>query len=453
MKIRRLFKYHSLKKKPIRPTWNKYNLYNLATAGREPRISGKTFFQQKWLAKSLTRAYHGEHIKERKWARMFSRRLPAVVNMDPAYMAKHNGSEQAAGRGSGLSEPPAYEKTADEKPAKQVIANPGRKVPTPYEQMTFAPLERRLDIAIFRALFASSARQARQMVVHGAVTVNGKKMKHPGYLLNPGDLFQVDVERVLYATGAPKDKKLLAAAMKAAKKELAEEAQEAAEEKDEEAEEAEEEEAQEATSKSGKKEKQVDTSKFDEAWNRKYELLQLQRLLQYAKHIADSPSHQLSATRKQALRALKRDIKAAIKQAQRRDGSVSPTGNVVDDLTMLLERLAVSPSKAIQQEEAAKELSKKLDKQSRQVLKKVIEYNDEHEDNEIDPSKPYMTPWRPRNYMSAFAFIPRYLEVNQNICAAVYLRHPVARPGESEVPSPFSPTINQLAFNWYLRRG
>ncbi|KAK3339335.1 hypothetical protein B0H65DRAFT_297303 [Neurospora tetraspora] len=452
MKIRRLFKYHSLKKKPIRPTWNKYNLYNLATAGREPRIISKTFFQQKWLAKSMTRAYHGEHIKERKWARMFSRRLPAVVNMDPAYMAKYDGSEQAAGRGSGLSEPPAYEKTDDGKPAKQVIANPGRKVTTPYEQMTFAPLERRLDIAIFRALFASSARQARQMVVHGAVTVNGKKMKHPGYLLNPGDLFQVDVERVLYATGAPKDKKLLAAAMKAAKKELAEEAQEAVEEEEAEAEE-EEGDAQEATSKSGKKEKQADTSKFDEAWNRKYELLQLQRLLQYAKHIADSPSHQLSATRKQALRALKRDIKAAIKQAQRRDGSVVPTGNVVDDLTMLLERLAVSPSKAIQQEDAAKELSKKLDKQSSQVLKKVIEYNDEHEDSEIDPSKPYMTPWRPRNYMSAFAFVPRYLEVNQNICAAVYLRHPVARPGESEVPSPFSPTINQLAFNWYLRRG
>lgn len=276
-------------------------------------------------------------------------------------------------------------------------------------------------------------------------------MKHPGYLLNPGDLFQVDVERVLYATGAPKDKKLLAQAMKDAKKEVAEEA---AEEEGAEAEEAEEGDAQEATSKSGgKKEKQADTSKFDEAWNRKYELLQLQRLLQYAKHIADSPSHQLSATRKQALRALKRDIKSAIKQAQRRDGSVAPTGNVVDDLTMLLDRLAISPSEAIRQKEAAKELSEKLSKQSRQVLKKVIEYNDEHEDTEIDPSKPYMTPWRPRNYMSAFAFIPRYLEVNQNICAAVYLRHPVARPGESEVPSPFSPTVNQLAFNWYLRRG
>ena len=32
-------------------------------------------------------------------------------------------------------------------------------------------------------------------------------MRYPGYLLNPGDLFQVNPERVMYATGAPKDNK------------------------------------------------------------------------------------------------------------------------------------------------------------------------------------------------------------------------------------------------------
>lgn len=40
--------------------------------------------------------------------------------------------------------------------------------------MVYAPAERRLDTAIFRALFASSTRQARQFVVHGYVKVNGK---------------------------------------------------------------------------------------------------------------------------------------------------------------------------------------------------------------------------------------------------------------------------------------
>jgi len=70
-----------------------------------------------------------------------------------------------------------------------------------------------------------------------------------------------------------------------------------------------------------------------------------------------------------------------------------------------------------------------------------------------DPTKPYLTPWRPRPFIGPFAFIPRYLEVNQRICAAVYLRHPVARPGMSEVPTPFPSSIGQLAYNWYLRRG
>lgn len=67
-------------------------------------------------------------------------------------------------------------------------------------------------------------------------------------------------------------------------------------------------------------------------------------------------------------------------------------------------------------------------------------------------SKTYPLPWRPKPFMSAFAFIPRYLEVRQNICAGVYLRHPVARPGLSEVPSPFPMETMQLAYNWYLRR-
>lgn len=74
-------------------------------------------------------------------------------------------------------------------------------------------------------------------------------------------------------------------------------------------------------------------------------------------------------------------------------------------------------------------------------------------ENPVDDSKPYATPWQPRRYMSAFAFIPRYLEVNPNICAAVYLRHPVAKKGLGEVPTPFPYLTNQLAHNWYLGRG
>jgi ribosomal protein S4 len=118
----------------------------------------------------MTRGYHGEHIKEYQWERMFSRRLLSAVNMDPAYMAQYDGSEQASGRGSGRKVEPGTED-------KNAPRNRGNEDgPTPYMQMIFAPMERRLDVAIFRAMFASSARQARQFVLHGAVTVNGKKV-------------------------------------------------------------------------------------------------------------------------------------------------------------------------------------------------------------------------------------------------------------------------------------
>lgn len=81
-----------------------------------------------------------------------------MVPMNPAYLALNDGRNESAGRGSGL----------EQKTGKKEVEH------TPYMLMTFAPLERRLDVAIFRALFASSARQARQFVVHGAVKVNGK---------------------------------------------------------------------------------------------------------------------------------------------------------------------------------------------------------------------------------------------------------------------------------------
>jgi hypothetical protein len=90
---------------------------------------------------------------------------------------------------------------------------------------------------------------------------------------------------------------------------------------------------------------------------------------------------------------------------------------------------------------------------SREEMRKLAQMLRYDEENPIDDSKPYATPWRPRPYMSAFAFIPRYLEVNPNICAAVYLRHPVARKGMAEVPTPFSYLTSQLTHNWYLERG
>jgi len=140
---------------------NKYNLYNLSRLDK-PNTTSRTYFQQKWTAKATSRAYHGEQMREKQWQRLFSRTTAAVVPMNPDYLARHDGSEQAAGRGSGLEVPPEDARRS------------GNRMP--YMQMVYHPTERRLDTAIFRALFASSARQARQFVTHGQVKVNGKKV-------------------------------------------------------------------------------------------------------------------------------------------------------------------------------------------------------------------------------------------------------------------------------------
>ncbi len=47
-------------------------------------------------------------------------------------------------------------------------------------------LERRLDTVVHRAGFASSRAQARQLVLHGHVRVDGRKVNIPSYLLRPG---------------------------------------------------------------------------------------------------------------------------------------------------------------------------------------------------------------------------------------------------------------------------
>ena len=48
-------------------------------------------------------------------------------------------------------------------------------------------LERRLDNAVWRAGLAASRPQARQLVLHGHVRVNGKKVNIPSYLVSVGE--------------------------------------------------------------------------------------------------------------------------------------------------------------------------------------------------------------------------------------------------------------------------
>ncbi|NLY77436.1 MAG: 30S ribosomal protein S4 [Tissierellia bacterium] len=68
-------------------------------------------------------------------------------------------------------------------------------------------LETRLDNIVYRLGFASSISQARQMVVHGHINVNGKKVNIPSYRTKVGDVIslreksqKIDLFRENYVT-------------------------------------------------------------------------------------------------------------------------------------------------------------------------------------------------------------------------------------------------------------
>ncbi|OLN95774.1 37S ribosomal protein NAM9, mitochondrial [Colletotrichum chlorophyti] len=526
-------RWYNLSKPKVRQAWNKHNLFNLVRAQLKQFRHNKTFFQQKWSAKSMTRAYHGAHIKETDWNRAFSRRLLSAVDMPPQYLASYDGSEQAAGRGSGRTVDPleknpgpsasnyslherqrqAALRSEDDGSARSRFIHPRMafthdpltkllRAPvtnmTPYMQMAYAPLERRLDVAIFRAMFASSTLQAKQFCTHGAVKVNGKKMRYGSYKLNPGDMFQVDVDSVLYATGrakTPEHAKFLRgedwASKQAAKAEskqgsvttLDPEASEQASGDtavEAEAVSAAEEAAEDPEIQTLAEGENAEESQLTEEERTAQHHKQLKALVQSAKSLI-SDGEGLNPRKKRQLRSFMTEAKRALSRTGRTadvDTAKLDHNGVVDNLAALLkdfklegssvEAVASPESEQQQQQPSAKEkatteattelissaevrkqilgLSEKEQEALLQLLRKDAE-------NPIDESKPYWTPWQPRRYMAPFAFIPRYLEVNQNICAAVYLRHPVARRGMAEVPTPFTYETNQLAFNWYLRRG
>ena len=52
-------------------------------------------------------------------------------------------------------------------------------------------LESRLDNVVFRLAFAKTRKESRQLVSHGHITVNGKSVNIPSYLVKVGDVIAV----------------------------------------------------------------------------------------------------------------------------------------------------------------------------------------------------------------------------------------------------------------------
>ena len=62
-----------------------------------------------------------------------------------------------------------------------------------YYEALLSLLERRLDNVVYRFGFAVSRAQARQMIAHGHVCVNGRRLGVPSYLVRPGDAVSMKV--------------------------------------------------------------------------------------------------------------------------------------------------------------------------------------------------------------------------------------------------------------------
>ncbi|KAI5308374.1 mitochondrial 37S ribosomal protein nam9, partial [Ascosphaera atra] len=317
-------------------------------------------------------------------------------------------------------------------------------------------------------------------------------MRFPGYLLNPGDMFQVDPEMVMFATGAPKtDKQRRGGRQRRLRAKQRREREEQEKEKAE-SEVAAEDGKKEEKSKPPKgaadalpEEKKPEASKDgensgDDAAHRKA----LKELLNRAKAITEAEKNGIRPSRHRAdFQEFRRLVRSTLSRSHSgSDQDVSDLEAQFSRLKLLVDKENEIHSKA--QEGSSKDSSRDTSKTQNasatsqsstqpttpssqadaaeatalqsalmdpntpdsRALLAAIPASDlailkqalyQVHENPIDTSKPYATPWRPKDYMAAFAFIPRYLEVNQNICAAVYVRHPVARPGLAEVPSPY----------------
>ncbi|OUT22878.1 hypothetical protein CAS74_002624 [Pichia kudriavzevii] len=463
---RRAQNLNSLVRGRIRPSMNKYNLFNLYKKSK-PNFRIMTLYQQKWAAKQETRAYHGEHIKEKRWQTLFEKKLKGVAQLDASLK--------------------------------------GNVPPTPMVLQTFAALEKRLDYAVFRALFASSVRQSKKFILNGHVKVNGVVIKHPSYTLSPGDIFSVDPDRVLEALGAKKPS--LKESYKIDKFQVIK--------------------WQNYVNEVKQNPRKVWEKKMDKQKKLAslYKNLEVPGVLTENSFVSTDIEQRKKNMQDYKLKKMKEiqnsiDRKSVLKDIIRTIpfDSTTPVENPDSFKEQFGDKLA---SKALQiyQQLPAKITKIGTDKELMEEINKIIptfkdgkpvalvsELHTEYlekirvdfaekplaEDELIkiwsdnlkkhppippfseveekggyflrlpwqkgmfglaDPSKCYFTPWKPRQFLPVFAVLPKHLEISFPTCHAVYLRDPVARPGESEVISPFDEDIHERSYMYYVKNG
>jgi small subunit ribosomal protein S4 len=153
------------------------------------------------------RSPHGrEHLgpqqESHQPARLWSR--PArSEEVAQAFRLRHAASRQAEAEG--------LLRNITERQFRGYYKEASRKTGDTGEQM-IGLLERRLDLVVFRAKFVPTPFAARQIVNHGHVSVNGKRVNIASYLVKEGDVIEL--------RGKAKDLALVLEAAKSSEREV-----------------------------------------------------------------------------------------------------------------------------------------------------------------------------------------------------------------------------------------
>jgi len=219
----------------------------------------------------------------------------------------------------------------------------------PVGSLMFTEVERRLDVFVFRCCFAHSVYEARRLVIHGYVTLNGKKVcrfffyfptsqpflrppqhMRPNTRLAPGDMVHVDPKAIRYF--------------------------------------------------------KPPHGEYDDVLGRHPEVKVVKK--------------------KEEKAPVEADLEAAVEQAE-----------------------GESPAETISNTEPKDE-------------------------GYMNKSGTSLTPFNLPAYASPWLFIPAYIEVSFLTCTAIYVRHPTARPGYSEIPTPYDAdgALIRYAWEWYMQR-
>ncbi|THH07006.1 hypothetical protein EW145_g3683 [Phellinidium pouzarii] len=176
---------------------NLYNLYNRSFGEMKDEAlftaTGKTLFQQRWKSKQLTRAYHGDFINEKIFKRWY---LPSTLPDVRPHGRKPIGDDTEA-----LNKWSLREKHAAREKARR--AEEERMSQAPVASLMYEEVERRIDVFIFRCCFAHSVYEARRLVIHGRVLLNGRKHTDANTRIAPGDMVSVDPKAISFLRHPP----------------------------------------------------------------------------------------------------------------------------------------------------------------------------------------------------------------------------------------------------------